>query len=122
MSVLSAAELAAIRADVLTMLPDTGFVLESALTPDGMGGWTDVWGTATGGTVVYRLDPVRGQESVAGAAVQPFHTFVLTLPYNATITASNRFQATDGSTWAVKSVDEPGKSWIASVRAYVERV
>ena len=69
MSVLSAAELAVIRADIANMLPDTGFILEQAYTHDGMGGMTETWGTATGGTVVYRLDPIRGRES-EGTAYQ----------------------------------------------------
>ena len=53
MSVLSAAELTAIRGDITNMLPDTGYILEvTAYTPDGMGGQTAVYGTATGGTVL----------------------------------------------------------------------
>ena len=123
MSVLSAAELTAIRADIANMLPDTGYILEvTAYTPDGMGGQTAVYGTATGGTVVYRLDPIRGRESEAGGAVNPFHTFVLTLEYDVTIAETNRFKAADGTQFAVTSVDEDGKSWKASVRAFVERV
>jgi SPP1 family predicted phage head-tail adaptor len=117
---LSTDELAQIRADVLTLLPDTGNILSSSLSPDGSGGWTTTWGTATAG-VNYRLDPIRAREQVAGAALTSFHTFILTLPHNTTVAAQNRFKAADGTEYNVVSVDA-GKSWQVSVRCEVERI
>ena len=116
--VLSSSDLAQIRADVLDLLPDTGYILSSSLAPDGAGGYTETWGTA--GTVAYRLDPIRQRESVAGGAVTPFHSFILTLPYNTAIEPEYIFKASDGQQYNVIGLDD-GKSWQASVRCMVER-
>lgn len=113
-------ELDAIRKDVLTLLPETGQILVSTGASDGQGGYTETWGTATA-NVPYRLDPLKGREQVAGAAVQPYHSFVLTLLHGTEITTANRFEAEGGQVYSVTSVDD-GKSWQASVRAYVEKV
>ena len=113
-------ELAQIRADVAGLLPDTGQILGVTLAGDGQGGMTETWGTATA-NIAYRLDPVRGREQVAGAALQDYHTFVLTLPHNASLTPAHRFQAEDGTLFSVTSVDTQ-KSWRVSVRAIVERL
>ena len=116
---LTDAELSVIRADVARMLPDTGYVLSLSSVSDGQGGYTDSWGTS--GTVTYRLDARQGHESVAGAAVQPYHEYTLTLPYTTTLTTLHRFKDASGNTYAVMSVDN-GKSWPVSKRAIVERV
>lgn len=117
--VLSSSDLAQIRADVLDLLPDTGYILSSSLASDGAGGYTETWGTA--GTVTYRLDPIRQRESVAGAALTSFNMFQLTLPYDTTVEPENRFKADDGALYSVLGVDD-GKSWIASVRCVVEKL
>lgn len=118
MTALSAAELAAIRADIAELLPDTCAILSRTLTPDGSGGQVETWGTATA-SVACRLDPARGREAEIGGQTRPFYGFVLTLPYTATVSAQNRIEL-NSETFAVVSVDT-GKSWSASVRAYVER-
>jgi hypothetical protein len=117
---LSTDELAQIRADVLTLLPDTGDILSSTLSPDGSGGWTTTWGTATAG-VNYRLDPIRARENVAGAALTSFSQFQLTLPHDATVLPEHRFYAADGSLYNILGVDG-GKSWKVSVRCIVEYI
>lgn len=117
---LPPADLNSIRNDILTLLPNTGQIMSVTGSSDGQGGYTEAWGTATA-NVAYRLDPLRGSEQVTGGAVQPYHSFVLTLPYNTTITTNNRFKAEDGQLYAITSVDG-GKSWQASVRVYVEKV
>lgn len=119
MTFLSDAELAAIRADVLNLLPDTCNLLTVTNTSDGQGGFTQTWGTVDT-CVKCRLDPIRGSEQIAGEAIRPFHTFVLTLPYDVTITEQYRVEI-GTYTYNVTSID-PNKSWRASVRAYVEVV
>jgi head-tail adaptor len=119
MTQLSTDELAQIRADVLTLLPDTGYLLSSSFAPDGAGGWIETWGTA--GTVSYRLDPIRQRESVAGAALTSFNQYQLTLPYNTAVTPEYRFQAASGARFSILGVDG-GKSWAASVRCLVEAI
>jgi len=122
---LTAKELSAIRTDINGLLPDTGYILAGTQTNDGMGGGTIAWGTVAGGTVSCRLDPkstygAAGNEQVTSGALQPFHSFVLTLPYDTTITTKNKF-VVNGQTYNITSVDTD-KSWKASVRAYLERI
>lgn len=116
---LSAAELASMRAEVLYLMPDTCAILSATSAADGYGGYTVTWGTATA-SIACRIDSVRKSENQAGAALQPFHGYVLTLPYNATITTDNRV-VYGGDTYNVLSVDSD-KSWPVSVRCMVELV
>jgi SPP1 family predicted phage head-tail adaptor len=119
MTQLSTSELAQIRADVLTLLPDTGYLLSLSFVSDGAGGLTETWGTA--GTVSYRLDPIRQRESVAGAALTSFNMYQLTLPHNTTVTVDQRFRAADSTEYTIQGVDG-SKSWAASVRCKVEKI
>lgn len=121
---LTAKELASIRADVNELLPDTGYIIGITKTADGQGGYTESTAVVANGTVSCRLDAkiintLRSGESVAGAAIQPFHQFILTLPYNAPITVENQFLKGD-ELYNVISVDSD-KSWNASIRIIVER-
>ena len=116
---LSTDEVTAMRVDVLRMLPGSGYILAPTETSDGQGGFTTTWGTVT--ATAYRLDPLSGNRLLAGGAVQPFHAYQLTLPYNAVITTANRFKDSAGAVYSVKSVDT-GKTWAVSLRAVVERI
>jgi len=111
--VITAAQLAYMRAQVENLLPSTGYVLSVAYTSDGQGGMAEVWGTA--GTITCRIDPLRGNEAYTGGAIQPFHGFQLTAPYDTVMTTAQRVKV--GSvTYAVKSVDSD-KSDAVSLRA-----
>ena len=115
----TAAQLAYMRATVNALLPDTGYVLTNVgQTPDGYGGWADVWGTA--GTITCRVAPLRGFEALTGGAIQPFHGFRLTAPYDTVLSEAQRVKVGDVS-YAVKSVDN-GKSDAVSLRADLERL
>ena len=111
-------ELDRLRADILYTLTDTGDILSITRTSDGMGGFTEAWGTATA-SVACRLDQKQGREQLAGGGYQWYTTNVLSLPATATITTAHRFQMA-GVTYAVASVNEG--SGIAVKRAIVERV
>ena len=115
---ITAAQLAYMRATVNTLLPDTGYVLSLAYTPDGYGGVTETWGTA--GTISCRVDPLRGFETLTGGAIQPYHAFQLTAPYDTTLTEAQRVKV-GTVTYAVKSVDDD-KSDAVSLRATMERL
>jgi SPP1 family predicted phage head-tail adaptor len=121
---LTAAELSEIRSAVNELMPDTCTLLTRTNASDGEGGFTETWGTASA-NVPCRLDSKlgmiesKGNERLAAGEIQYFHTYVLTLPYNTTITEQYRVLL-DGQYYQVKSVDFD-KSWIASVRAFVER-
>jgi hypothetical protein len=113
-------ELADLQDDLAAaLLPDTCTILAVTYASDGQGGQTETWGTAAA-SVACRLDALRGFEGQAGAAVQPFHAWVITLPANTTITPANRI-VHGGATYSVTSVDG-AKSWEACVRAYVEAI
>ena len=121
---LTAKELASIQSDINELLPDTGYIIAITRTADGQGGHTESTAIVAGGTVSCRLDAkiistLRSGEVVAGAAIQPFHQFVLTLPYNTTITTENQFLK-GSELYNVISVDDD-KSWKASTRVIVER-
>jgi SPP1 family predicted phage head-tail adaptor len=117
---LTTAELAKIRGDIEGgLLPDTCHLLTLTRTSDGQGGWSEAWGTASA-SVACRLDGLRGSDQISADSLQAFHSWVLTLPYNTTITAAYRVEH-GGNTYTVTSVDTD-KSWKASVRAYVELV
>ena len=116
---LSATELANMRAVVEQLLPDTCNILTVTRTADGAGGWTDSWGTVTA-SVDCRLDPISGKEQLAGGAIEPFHRFVLTVPYDTTILPAYRIEHST-FIYNIISVDYD-KSWPVSKRAIVERV
>ena len=115
---ITGAQLSYMRAKVEGLLPDTGYVLSLAYTNDGYGGVVEAWGTA--GTITCRVDPVRGSEALAGGAIQPHHAFVLTAPYDTTLTTTNRVKVGD-ETYSVLSVDSD-KSDAVSLRASLERL
>lgn len=118
-------ELTSIRADINDLLPDTGYIIARTETPDGMGGQTVSTSVVANGTVSCRLDTrminmLKGNESVAGAALRSFQQLILTLPYDTTITTNNQFLK-DGQLYNVISIDTD-KSWKASVRCVLERL
>jgi len=102
------------------MLPDTCNILAAALVADGEGGATTTWGTAYAG-VACRLDAKSGDKTTQNERLTPYHTYQLTLPYNASISTANRVQA-GGYLFDVVTIDPPGKSWSACVRCELEIV
>lgn len=116
---LSASDLIAIRTDVAQLLPDTCTILTPTMTVDGYGGVMTTWGTATA-SVACRLDYRQGGEQLRGGAVGMYTGWMLTLPYDTTIGATNRVVC-NGGTFAVTDVDG-GKSWMASIRVKLERI
>ena len=121
-STLTAAEIASMRDSLEDVsLPDSCNILSGTITADGQGGGSTAWGTTYSGTAC-RLDAVqmRGRELGAGAAVQAFHAYVLTVPYSTPITNANRVEV-GGYTYKVKNADY-GKSWSLGKTCEVERV
>ena len=121
---LTTAELASIRADIADLMPDTCIIIEVTNTPDNMGGFTAGTAAVTGGTVSCRLDAkiintLRASEKIVAGAIQPFHQFILTVPYDTTITTENQVQK-GTEVYNVISVDED-KSWVGAIRVMLER-
>ena len=128
MVIPSAQELSRARADLeAATLPDTCNILSVTVVKTGQGGWHNTWGTATAG-VACRFDAYsskgissfKGDEMVAGGAIQAFGRSIITLPYTASISTKNRIEA--GTViYNVVAVDS-GKSWPIETRAIIEKV
>ena len=102
------------------VLPDTCHIMSKTLASDGMGNSVVTWGTATA-NVPCRLDtygnPVEGQ---IGGGIEPFRQWILTIPYNETISVQNRILH-DGITYEVTGVDDD-KSWPVTIGVYLEPI
>jgi head-tail adaptor len=119
---LTAAELAQIRADIADLLPDTCNILQLTRTSDNAGGWSEAWGTATGGTAVpCRLDFTQpGRESVASASLTPFKSGMVSMAYDKTVTTANRVEIAS-TQYNITGVND-NQSWIGVKRVSVERI
>lgn len=119
MTGITNAELTDIRSAIEDLLPGTCNILSATRTSDSQGGYTETWGTATA-DLSCRIDNVSKSEQLFGGVIQPFTGFVLSLPWDTTITTAHRVEI--GSTYYnVRGVDN-GKSWNAVVRALIEEV
>lgn len=116
---ISAAELAIMRETISSLLPDTCNILTVTETANGAGGVSQSWGTAYT-SVACRLDKRTGNEQLSAGAIQPFTGWVLSLPYNATISEACRVEH-GGYTYNVTSVNNDA-SWRVVKRAILERV
>ena len=117
MSGLTASDLKWMHAEVDNLMPDTCNILSVTRTGDSQGGFTQSWGTASA-NVSCRIDSVTAAERVAVGAIQPFHSYWLTVPQGTTITTENKVEI-DSTKYAITSVDTP-KSWGACIRAWIE--
>lgn len=119
MTAIDSTMLAAMREAIEQLLPDTCDVLYLTRTSDGMGGMTETWGT-TSSNVAFRLDVKQGMEQVAGGGLKPFTSYKGSLPYDTSITTTDRILH-DGVTYAVTGVNT-NQSWQAVMRVDLERV
>jgi hypothetical protein len=111
--------LTAMRTAINRLLPDTCNLLTVTRSVDAGGGFVESWGTASA-NVACRLDKMSGSEQLAGGALLPFTGWMLSLPYDTTITEAYRVEH-GGYTYAVESVNNDS-SWQAVKRAQVKRV
>ena len=112
-------DLADMREAIGELLPAVCDILTVTRTSDGQGGQTDTWGTATA-CVSCRLDWKRGDEQVFGSNLQPYTGWVLSVPYDTTISETQRIQLA-GIVYNVSMVDN-NKSWNAVLRVALEEV
>jgi len=119
LDMLSSEELAYMRTGTGLLMPDTCNLLTLTTTPDGMGGYSEAWGTAAG-TITCRLDITRKMEGQGGASLREYQETVLSLPYNTTVDVNYRVEH-GGYTYNVTSVNND-QSWIAVKRVMLERV
>jgi SPP1 family predicted phage head-tail adaptor len=116
MTTIDAGELAALRAELAALLPDTCVISAGSLTPDSMGEVVTTW-TASG-TVACRIDPIKAGEQPAGGAVQPYSRMRVTLPYNAVVTHDHRLTI-GGVNYEIVSILS-GNSWALDKRLEVQ--
>ena len=122
-TLLTDADLSYMQDTIADMFPGTCNILSEALASDGQGGQTSTWGTVST-SVSCRLDEssqTGGNQLVPTAgALREAHRFVLSLPYDATISAHDRVEY-DSNTYHVISVNDH-ISWQAVTRAVLELV
>ena len=120
MSALDTSMLSAMRSAIAELLPDTCSIISVTLTPDGMGGQIETYGTATANC---RLDVVTDKaysQTQVGAGLKNFISTILSVPYDTTITEDNRV-IHGGITYAVVAPVNSDQSWIAVKRVQLER-
>lgn len=119
---ISDAQLAVMRSQVETMLPDTAVIQSKSLASDGAGGWNETWSAVTGGTVSCRMDPLRLREAIrlVGEQERLRELYQLTTPHDAPLDVDYRV-VVGGETYSVIQLDTD-HSWNVSVRAVVAKV
>ena len=116
---LDNSELTSMRSAYLDLMPDTCDVHTKTRTTDGQGGFTETWVTASA-NVRCRLDAYKPREVLAAGAVYPYNQYMLTLPYDTTITTNSRVTH-GGNTYNVVGLDDD-KSWKITIRVIIEVV
>lgn len=115
MSLLTAADLAYMQATQEQAMPGTVYILGMGTATNGMGGYSETWGTV--GTVTGRVYPMvrRGQPEVMAAGQMVSETsWFATLPVGTSVTAKNRIEY-NGRTWEVVRVNN-SEMWQTAVR------
>jgi hypothetical protein len=116
---MDASELQRIREDITRdLLFDTCDIITVTKTPDGFGGVIETLGTASA-SIACRMDHKSGVSVLAGGELATFQGNMLTLPYDTTITTTNRVLY-GGAYYSVISVSEG--SWLGVKRAEVEKI
>jgi head-tail adaptor len=103
---LTATELARLRADSETLMPDAATRHAQAVVSDGGGGFTETFTAA--GTFSCHVAPIGGGERVVGGRISDRTTHVLSVPAGTTISAADRV-VVDGKTFEVTAVRT--RSW-----------
>lgn len=116
---LTSAELSMMRDTIELLLPDACNIVSITNVPDGEGGFTQTRGTS-GTAIACRLDVVQGREQATGGAIQPYISYILSLPYDTTVAEENIIEHS-GIDYHVKSVNQ-NQSWIAVRRVELEVV
>jgi hypothetical protein len=116
---LTASELTVMRDTIELLMPDTCNITSITNVSDGEGGVTQSRGT-TGTSIACRLDALQGREQVTGGAVEPYITYMMSLPYDTTVAPANIIEHSSVD-YMVKSVNR-NQSWKAVVRVELERV
>ena len=118
MTLLSSADLEMMRAAQEQAMPDTITIVHPTLSADGQGGYTA--SACTSASYTGRVSLARGTEEIAPGQFRTVWHPKLTLPHDATVSASDLAYA-GGLKYRVLFVDS-AKSWSTAVRADMERM
>lgn len=120
MPLLSTSELAALRADILDLLPDTCRI-ERPTYVNVAGDVTETWGTATA-SVECRFDPdrLRREQETVAEREAGVARYIVTLPYDADVQDGDRLYF-DGEYYQIFQLHNQ-HSMNGSVRCRVTRV
>lgn len=115
---LTADDLASMRDVAEDALPDTAVIQSQAIESDDGGGFDTVWTNA--GTVSCRIAPLmrQAEERETGGRVSPYAEYVVTLPFDASVTTNSRLLIS-GGTFNVATVRD--RSWHVTTRVEVNR-
>lgn len=112
---LTASELDAMRDIEESVMPGTAYILSYGTASDGMGGFTETWGTV--GTAICDLWQInrRGdREQVAGNQITSQGDWFVTVPWDTVIDARNRVEIA-GKTFEVTFVPKDS-TWQSALR------
>ena len=122
-TLLTDSDLSYMQDTIADMFPSTCNILSEALASDGQGGQTSTWGTVST-AVSCRLDEETARNAnqlvPVGTALREAHRYILSLSYDATISAHDRVEV-GSSTYHVISVNDH-ISWQAVTRAVLEAI
>jgi len=117
---LSAADLAVMKATQALALPSTCSIGRHVLSPDGMGGYSESWSTLTA-SVLCRLSPHSApMEVIMAERYGGRQTWQLTLPAGTDVTADDRVTI-DSVAYEVVGINSAG-AWETARRVIVGRV
>jgi head-tail adaptor len=116
-TLLTDAELTSMRATASQALPGTAVIQSQSFASDGGGGGSLTW--AAGGTVDCRLAPLGGTEREIADRISSDADYIVTLPYDASVTTNSRLIINGGGTFNVEAIRD--RSWHTSTRVEVVR-
>ena len=116
MPLLSAAEIADMRAVQSDTLPDTVVIWRYTSSSDSMGGVTETWAAA--GTVSGRLSPAgrAGQEAIIAERLTAAEPWVITVPQGTTVYERDRM-VVGTRTFEIEYINEHA-AWETARRCY----
>lgn len=112
---LDNADLTYMRDCIDDLMPDTCNILSVTSVSDGMGGFTDKWGTATA-SVSCRLDTQRGTYRDLDGSIRDYKKLVFSMPQSTSITTANKVEYGD-DTYRITAINEG--SWLGVRRVEV---
>lgn len=117
---LTATEIASMRAVLDDSLPDSAVIERATLVDNGAGGQTPTWAAA--GTALCRVSPsdlTPGEQVDGSDAPAARRTFTLTFPHGTDVRPTDRVTF-GGATYDLTGVDAP-RSWSLDVRVNAVR-